>query len=813
MSEPGGGGKTARGDDAALEQELDALRGALENDRKRPAWSAAFGVAVLVAVALGAVGWLGLERDRRDVTTLIYDQGITAVDALGDQAWIDQALSQAIAAYLSAGDGARIVNAAEFGSFDPLAVPADRARAATGAAWLLGGRVSPAASGDGRITLTLTLANADDESGARQATLSGSPDAIGDLAARASLQLLAWLGGAPLTPEQIRQADAEFPYDSAAGRAYAEALAALDRRDGRAANERLDIAERIAPNHPAIQDARARAWTLLGFQDRAAVAARRAFELAGDLSPARRLAIEARYRETIDEWPAAIENWRALRAFYPDDVGYGLGLARAHMSADDFDAARGTIAALRESSTPSASDPRIDLLEAEIFNRMGRYADSAAAAARAADAARVIGARAVLADAQLAAVTADADDKRERLEEAGRLYDALDIPRGRVVVLKELGDLEFHAGRLPEATNLYRRSIALARRSGNAPQQAASENALAIAYDLSGRLEDGYAMKLRVAAYYEARGVRSRHSIMLENIGISLFKLGRYEEALASFDAALAIFDQIGDEIGIAWAPYHRGRIAARQGDLAGARALIEQAIANADAHPEGNLETNARFELMVGLVFSGDDLQAREQARGLLHDYRALELDLDTAETNIFLARSAMALGDSDKARVALEEALDVLEPTEDGYYAASALTALVDVALGADRASAPAVCRRLAARAEGQEHAIVRLRAEVRVAACDAWVFGVPAERVEVRLAAIAAQADASGLFEPAFDAMETRAHVLARMGRSDEARDVLAELSARVERTGWRAAASDCLIDPPSKRCLAAAGATSQ
>jgi len=797
------------GEGAALEQELDALRGALNDDGKRPAWSAAFGLAVLVAVALGAVGWLGLERDRHAGTALVYDQGVATDAAPAAQAWIGEALSQTIAAHLSAGGGARIVNATDSGTVDSLSIPAERARAATGADWLLAGAIEPAPGDADQIVLTLTLEDLDGNAATREATLSGSPDALGDLAARASLQLLDWLDRAPLTPDQVRQANADLPFSSAAGRAYAEALTALDQRDGRTANARLDAAERAEPNHPAIHDARARAWSLLGYRDRAAAAARRAFELSDGLSPERRLAIEARYCESVDAWPAAIENWRALRAFYPDDVGYGLSLARAQLGADEFDAAHATIAALRDTGAPGSADPRIDLVEAEAFRRAGSFAESAAAAVRAAEAARALGARAVLADAQLSAVTADADDKRARLEEAGRLYDELAIPRGQVVVLKELGDLAFEAGDLAEAVDLYRRSIALARRSGNETQQAASENALAIAYDLTGRLEDGYELKRRVAAYYEARGARSRHSIMLENIGISLFKLGRYDDALESFEAALSIFEEIGDEIGIAWAPYHRGRIAIRRGNLAGGRALIEQAIANAGEHPEGNLGVNARFERMLAATLAGDHGAALGQARDLRTAYRALALELDAAETGILLARSAAALGEIDTARRALEEALAQLDEAERGYYAVAAQTALVDLSLGADRARAPAACRALAAITDGQEHAIARLRAEVRLAACDVWVFGAPATRAEAELAALAADADARGLFESAFEANETRARVLARMGRPAEAQALVAALNARADRLGWRRASTRCFEDPPSQRCLATAG----
>ena len=789
--------------DADLEQDLHALRDALKDERRRPAWSTAFGVTVLVAIVFAAVGWLNLERDRNSGWALIYNQGIVAGAEPASRAWLGEALSQAVAAHLSASRSARVANDGFYSGADALDVPPENVRRATGADWLMHGEVASGANG--RIVLSLTLTDLRTEETAYTAELAGSADAVNDLAARASLQLLGWLGEAPLSADQLARANADVPFDSPAGRIYAEALAALERRDGRTAEALAAAAERLVPDHAALHDLHSRAWELLGYRERAAMSAQRAFELSDDLSQAHRLAIQARYFQTQNEWERAAEIWSALRTFYPEDIGYGLTLASAQMHGDDFEGALSTVAVLRDLPEPLAADPRIDLVQAAIYNRMGRYADSAAAAVRAADGARAIGAEAILADAQLAAVTADIDDKAERLEEAGRLYDALNIPRGQAIVLKELGDLERYAGRLPSAVDLYRDSIALARRSGNEPQQSASENALAIAYDLMGRLEDGFEMKRRVADYYRARGIRSRYSIMLENLGISLFKLGRYEEALVHFDQAFSVFEEIGDEIGIAWAPYHRGRIAARRGDLAGARAYMSQALANAEEHPEGGLDVNARFELMVVTTLEGRDAEALALARGLGEEYRALGRSLDVAETDLYAARGAARLGDVAAATAFLDEAEALLADQERGYYQTEMHVARVNLVLGTDGADAVNACRTLAASARGQEHAIARLRAQTGLAACDVWVFGSPEDPVEARLAAIAGEADVLGLFEPAFEALETRAHVLARMGRAAEAQAVLDGLIARADRTGWRRPTTDCLEAPPGRQCL--------
>ena len=80
--------------DADLEQDLHALRDALKDERRRPAWSTAFGVTVLVAIVFAAVGWLNLERDRNSGWALIYNQGIVAGAEPASRAWLGEALWQ-----------------------------------------------------------------------------------------------------------------------------------------------------------------------------------------------------------------------------------------------------------------------------------------------------------------------------------------------------------------------------------------------------------------------------------------------------------------------------------------------------------------------------------------------------------------------------------------------------------------------------------------------------------------------------------------------------------------------------------------------
>ena len=61
---------------------------------------------------------------------------------------------------------------------------------------------------------------------------------------------------------------------------------------------------------------------------------RRAFALSGNLRREERSLIEARYRETTKEWPAAFALYRTLATIHPDQLDYSLDLAAAQLRAE-----------------------------------------------------------------------------------------------------------------------------------------------------------------------------------------------------------------------------------------------------------------------------------------------------------------------------------------------------------------------------------------------------------------------------------------------------------------------------------------------
>ena len=93
-----------------------------------------------------------------------------------------------------------------------------------------------------------------------------------------------------------------------------------------------------------------------------------------------RLAVEARYRALAGDAQKAIQSYGELWRLFPDNLDYGLALARAQTSGGSAKEALVTLAALRRLPHPSGDDPRLDIAEAAANSSLGNFAEAHAAA-------------------------------------------------------------------------------------------------------------------------------------------------------------------------------------------------------------------------------------------------------------------------------------------------------------------------------------------------------------------------------------------------------------------------------------------------
>ena len=123
-------------------------------------------------------------------------------------------------------------------------------------------------------------------------TETGTEAELLTLVSRLGSVLRARLGVGELSASQASGMRASLPSDPVAARAYADGLGQLRRSENLAARDLLLKAIAAEPGYPLAHSALAAAWSALGYDTRAADAAKRAFDLSEKLSREERLSIE-----------------------------------------------------------------------------------------------------------------------------------------------------------------------------------------------------------------------------------------------------------------------------------------------------------------------------------------------------------------------------------------------------------------------------------------------------------------------------------------------------------------------------------------
>src|SRR5437588_8998033 len=185
---------------------------------------------------------------------------------------------------------------------------------------------------------------------------TGSQESLFDLVSRAGEKLRANLGIRRITKEEAVEVATALPSNAGAARLYAEGPSKVRVFDALSARDSLVKAIAAEPNYALSHAALATAWSQLGYDENARTEAKKAFDLSSNLPRAERLLVEARYRETSHEWDKAIEIYRALFEFFPDNLDYGIALASVQVSGGKGNDALEKLGHLRQVSPPQRDD-------------------------------------------------------------------------------------------------------------------------------------------------------------------------------------------------------------------------------------------------------------------------------------------------------------------------------------------------------------------------------------------------------------------------------------------------------------------------
>jgi tetratricopeptide (TPR) repeat protein len=499
------------------------------------------------------------------------------------------------------------------------------------------------------------------------------------------------LGARGLLAGEAEAIRASRPSSLEAVRLYSEGLASLRGSEPLHGRDLLRKAVAADPDNPLVHSALGAAWSTLGYDEPARSEARRAFELSTRLRREDRRLIEARFHEAAQEWEPAIAIYRELADYFPDNLEYGLRLATAQTTAGAPAEAMTTLENLRRLSDAGRTDPRLDLAEAGAARASSDARHQRAAARRAAEKGKALGARSLIAEAQVlegqaALALGEPGPALDNFAASARIYQEIGdrsglarVGNNRGVALESRGDLagaeasyrealaiyraigneygaagavnnlailSFGRGHLPEARQQFQQALATFQATG---RKAAAANAVTNLAAISDRLGDQAGFRARLGeamAIYREIGDRGAEARTRLNLGRASFTAGDLTSAERDIGEALRIDRSLGDRSATALALQDHGAVLLQQGDLAQAEASFLEARDIQRSLGEKASLADCTLDLAESALERGDHRQAEQRAReaiGLFHEAGLAERE---AEVLAFLARCRLEQG-----------------------------------------------------------------------------------------------------------------------------------------------------------------------
>jgi serine/threonine protein kinase/tetratricopeptide (TPR) repeat protein len=454
--------------------------------------------------------------------------------------------------------------------------------------------------------------------------------------------------GVEVARSDIAVASSSVVADPATARLYSEALSKLRTFDAIGAKELLEQAVLANPKQPLVHRALGEAWGKLGFEAKEAAETKQAFDLSSALPKEEQQLIQGQFLEASRQWDKAIGVYDSLFNEFPDNLDYGLYLARAQNASGAAQDSLLTIEKLRKLPSPAGEDPRVDLAEAHAASGATDFKRAETAVGIAYNKAHSIGARFLMAESQIERsvilISLGSYDKAVTgLREAGEIYQATGDEAGRADVLIQLSRISYNRGNLPEASDLAGQALAAAHRIGNRRLIADALTEQATAWDDQGfhdRAEGAYRQALAIqreignkrgiayvltnlGAVLKAKGDVAGATPVLEeeirisretgnkrlllsgllNFGQMLNSEGKLEDSREKFNEALSLARQVDDRRSTAFVTYLIGQVLLAQGDVAGSLNMEQQAIALSTENGEKSMVASYQISLAEAMM------------------------------------------------------------------------------------------------------------------------------------------------------------------------------------------------------------------
>jgi serine/threonine protein kinase/tetratricopeptide (TPR) repeat protein len=609
-------------------------------------------------------------KARRSVAVL----GFKNVSGRPEEAWLSTALSEMLTTELAAGEQLRTVPGENVARMKvDLSLPdADtygketlgKIRQNLGTDDVVLGAYVPLEKG--QIRLDLRLQNTAEGETLAVVSEKGTEAQLDDLVQRAGLAVREKLGAGAVSDAEAAAVKASLPSNPAAARLYAEGIAKLRVFDNLAARDLLQKAVQADPQHALAHAYLSAAWSGLGYDEKAAAEAKRAFDLSGNLSRQDHLSVEGLYRDSTREWDKAIEIYKTLYEFFPDNLDYGLLLARAQVRGGNGKGALDTVEGLRKMPAPQTDDPRIDLAEAGAAQSISDFAHELKAATQAADkgkasGARLLVARALLFEGVALRKTGKQKEAMAAVEDARKIYEAAGDRNGVAAALNSAANALANQGDVAGSKKMYENAYSIYHEIGNTVGAAKALDNIGTVISDAGDVEGGKKLSAQALALLREAGDKTDIANTANNLATYLTLEGDLAAATKLFRESIEVSREVGDKGGQANALSNIGELLAQQGDVAGSKTAFNESLR---LHLETGLKdaTAYQHDGLGKLLMDSGDL-----AGALQHFQQTQAVAKETDEKPLLPAALGgmglvlMQQGNPGEARKALEQALAI--------------------------------------------------------------------------------------------------------------------------------------------------------
>ena len=519
------------------------------------------------------------------------------------------------------------------------------------------------------------------------------------LAGAAMREKLAAPGADPGLLDQIASTQ---PPTTAVAQRIGYALDAMERYDSARARDELLEAVAEAPDYAPAYLYLSRAWSALGYRQKALAAAEQAASHSAAVPPELGLQINAAVQAQNYESKQAAASWRSLVVLKPLNLEYRLEAMTADLAAGEITSAQTELADLK--NLPQASrDPRVDLLAAQLAGARG---DAKSDAEHAADSLREAQAReapGLIADAQVELASAQQHlgefaQAQGELDAAITGYHSIGNPRGEVSARRKraaaLESLQQHQAALEE----YQRAIGLADSIGDVGDVAAVYRNISEMLWIQGDRDGAQAAARRALQIGRTTGDLQMQSWTLRALATIAADEAATDEVLSEYLEVTTLTERSNDPGGHVWSLATNADLQRIRGELESARNSCAQAQSEAAALTDPQFAIYSGFTCALVAVDRGETGAARlllEKVAQLAH----------SSGGAVYAANTQLVLGQIEFDAAHWKPAQQQLRDAAKAFALADARTGEADaealLALCAQALSEPAERDRAAARA----------------------------------------------------------------------------------------------------------------